>query len=325
MKATQAILRATGGPEVIEWNEVELGAPGPGQALVEQRAVGVNFIDVYHRTGAYPAPLPAGLGLEAAGQVIAVGEGVSEVAPGDRVATFGPERGAYSTARLVSAASLIKLPDDVDDDTAATIMLKGCTTEFLVERCARVQPGDDVLVHAAAGGVGQLLVQWLTAIGARVIAHVGSEAKAQLVRDLGAAEVLTVPFEQLAEQVRSLTGGTGVRTAFDGVGKASWDASLKSTARRGLIASFGSASGPVEGVALGSLAQQGSLFVTRPTLFDYYATPDDRTAGVARLFAMIRAGKLKAAIGRRYPLTDAAQAHRDLEARNTTGATLLMP
>ena len=325
MKATQAILRATGGPEVIEWNELELGAPGPGQALVEQRAVGVNFIDVYHRTGAYPAPLPAGLGLEAAGQVIAVGDGVSEVAPGDRVATFGPERGAYSTARLVSAASLIKLPDDVDDDTAAAIMLKGCTTEFLVERCARVQPGDDVLVHAAAGGVGQLLVQWLTAIGARVIAHVGSEAKAQLVRDLGAAEVLTVPFEQLADQVRSLTGGTGVRAAFDGVGKASWEASLKSTARRGLIVSFGSASGPVEGVALGALAQNGSLFVTRPTLFDYYATPDDRTAGVARLFAMIRAGKLKAAIGQRYALTDAAQAHRDLEARNTTGATLLMP
>ena len=325
MKATQAILRANGGPEVIEWNEVELGAPGPGQALVEQRAVGVNFIDVYHRTGAYPAPLPAGLGLEAAGQVIAVGDGVSEVAPGDRVATFGPERGAYSTARLVSAASLIKLPDDVDDDTAAAIMLKGCTTEFLVERCARVQPGDDVLVHAAAGGVGQYLVQWLTAIGARVIAHVGSEAKAGLVRDLGAAEVLTVPFEQLAEQVRSLTGGTGVRTAFDGVGKASWDASLKSTARRGLIASFGSASGPVDGVALGALAHHGSLFVTRPTVFDYYATPDDRTAGVARLFAMIRAGKLKSAIGQRYALTDAAQAHRDLEARNTTGATLLMP
>ena len=325
MKATQAILRATGGPEVIEWHEVELDAPGPGQALVEQRAVGVNFIDVYHRTGAYPAPLPAALGLEAAGQVIAVGDGVSEVAPGDRVATFGPERGAYSTARLVSAAALIKLPDDVDDDTAAAIMLKGCTTEFLVERCARVQPGDDVLVHAAAGGVGQLLVQWLTAIGARVIAHVGSEAKARLVRDLGAAEVLTVPFEQLAEQVRSLTGDTGVRAAFDGVGKASWEASLKSTARRGLIANFGSASGPVEGVALGSLAQHGSLFVTRPTLFDYYATPDDRTAGVARLFAMIRAGKLKAAIGQRYPLTDAAQAHRDLEARNTTGATLLMP
>ena len=325
MKATQAILRATGGPEVIEWHEVELGAPGPGQALVEHRVVGVNFIDVYHRTGAYPALLPAGLGLEAAGQVIAVGDGVSEVAPGDRVATFGPERGAYSTARLVSAASLIKLPDDVDDDTAAAIMLKGCTTEYLVERCARVQPGDDVLVHAAAGGVGQLLVQWLSAIGARVIAHVGSEAKSQLVRDLGAAEVLTVSFEQLAEQVRSLTGGTGVRTAFDGVGKASWDASLKSTARRGLIASFGSASGPVEGVALGSLAQNGSLFVTRPTVFDYYATPDDRTAGVARLFAMIRSGQVKATIGRRYPLTDATQAHRDLEARNTTGATLLMP
>ena len=325
MKATQAILRKTGGPEVIEWTEVELGAPGAGQALVKHSAVGVNYIDVYHRTGAYPAPLPAGLGLEAAGQVIAVGDGVTEVAPGDRVVTFGPERGAYSTARVVSAGLLIKLPDDIDDNTAAAIMLKGCTTEFLIERCAKVQPGDDVLVHAAAGGVGQLLVQWLTAIGARVIAHVGSEAKADIVRALGAADVLTLPFDRLAEQVRALTGGTGVRATFDGVGKASWDPSLKSTARRGLIASFGSASGVVDGVALGILAQHGSLFITRPTLFDYYATPEDRTAGAARLFAMIRAGKLKAAIGQRYPLTAATHAHRDLEARNTTGATLLIP
>ena len=325
MQATQAILRSAGGPEAIEWADVELGRPGPGQALVVHSAVGVNFIDVYHRTGAYPAPLPAGLGLEAAGQVIAVGDGVTNVAPGDRVVTFGPERGAYSTARLVSAASLFTLPDDIDDDTAAAILLKGCTTEFLVERCAKVQPGDDVLVHAAAGGVGQLLVQWLTAIGARVIAHVGSEAKAQLVRDLGTADVLSIPFDQIAEEVRALTGGNGVRATFDGVGKASWDASLKSTARRGLIASFGSASGPVDGVALGILAQHGSLYVSRPTLFDYYATPEDRTAGSERLFAMIREGKIKATIGQRYPLTDAAQAHRDLEARNTTGATLLIP
>ena len=325
MQATQAILRSAGGPEAIEWADVELGRPGPGQALVVHSAVGVNFIDVYHRTGAYPAPLPAGLGLEAAGQVIAVGDGVTNVAPGDRVVTFGPERGAYSTARLVSAASLFTLPDDIDDDTAAAIMLKGCTTEFLVERCAKVQPGDDVLVHAAAGGVGQLLVQWLTAIGARVIAHVGSEAKAQLVRDLGTADVLSIPFDQIAEEVRALTGGNGVRATFDGVGKASWDASLKSTARRGLIASFGSASGPVDGVALGILAQHGSLYVSRPTLFDYYAMPEDRSAGSERLFAMIREGKIKATIGQRYPLTDAAQAHRDLEARNTTGATLLIP
>ena len=325
MQATQAILRSAGGPEAIEWADVELGRPGPGQALVVHSAVGVNFIDVYHRTGAYPAPLPAWLGLEAAGQVIAVGDGVTNVAPGDRVVTFGPERGAYSTARLVSAASLFTLPDDVDDDTAAAILLKGCTTEFLVERCAKVQPGDDVLVHAAAGGVGQLLVQWLTAIGARVIAHVGSEAKAQIVRDLGTADVLSIPFDQIAEEVRALTGGNGVRATFDGVGKASWDASLKSTARRGLIASFGSASGPVDGVALGILAQHGSLYVSRPTLFDYYAMPEDRSAGSERLFAMIREGKIKATIGQRYPLTDAAQAHRDLEARNTTGSTLLIP
>lgn len=325
MKARQAIVRAFGGPEAIEWQSVDLRAPGEGEVLVEHQAVGLNFIDVYHRTGAYPAPLPSKLGMEAAGRVIAVGPGVSGLAQGDRVATFGPDRGAYATARLVAASSLFKLPDDISDEIAAAILLKGCTAEFLVERCAKVQPGWDVLVHAAAGGVGLLLVQWLSAIGARVIASVGSEEKAELARAAGADQVIVGSFETLARQVRELTDGKGVQATFDGVGKESWEASLAATAPRGLIASFGSASGAVDGVALGTLAAHGSLFVTRPTLFNYYATPDERDAGARRLFAMLRSGKVAVTIGQRYKLEDAEQAHRDLEARRTTGSTLLIP
>jgi NADPH2:quinone reductase len=324
MKAVQAIVREFGGPDAVEFEEVELDAPGPGEVLVEQRAIGINFIDVYHRTGLYPAPLPSRLGVEAAGIVAAVGPGVETLATGDRVATFGPARGAYASARIAAAAGMIRLPDDISDDLAAAVLLKGCTTEFLVERCARVEPGWDVLVHAAAGGVGQLLVQWLTAIGARVIASVGSEAKAGIARRVGAVDVL-VGMEGVAERVRDLTNGDGVRVSFDGVGKDSWEQSLAAVGQRGLIVSFGNASGPVENVALGTLAAHGSLFITRPTLFDYYVTPEERQAGADRLFAMIRAGKLKVDIGQRYPLRDAAQAHRDLEARRTTGSSLLLP
>lgn len=325
MHSRRAIINAVGGPDAIEWEELELPAPGAGEAQVEQRAIGVNFIDVYHRTGLYPGPLPAGLGLEAAGVVVAVGAGVTGLLPGDRVATFGPLRGAYSSARNLPAATLIKLPDTIAYETAAAILLKGCTTEFLVERCARVQPGWDVLVHAAAGGVGQLLVQWLAAIGARVIAHVGHPDKMPLARTAGADAVLTGPFDDLAGRVRDITGGNGVRVTFDGVGRDSWSASLAATGRRGLVASFGNASGAVDGVALAMLASHGSLFVTRPTLFDYYADPAERKAGAAQLFARVDQGQLSAAIGQRYALADAAQAHRDLEARRTTGSIVLIP
>ena len=323
MRARHAVIERIGGPEVITWRDVDLPTPGPGQALVRHTAVGLNFIDTYHRSGLYPIDLPGGLGLEAAGIVEAVGEGVG-LAPGDRVATFGPERGAYASARIVSAASLVRLPYDIEDHVAAAALLKGCTAEFLVERCGRVEPGWPVLVHAAAGGVGLLLVQWLKATGAHVIGTVGSDDKAQLARDAGADHVLRSD-DDLATEVRALTGGAGVRVTFDGVGKATWAASLGVTARRGLLVSYGNASGAIGPVDFAVLARNGSLFATRPTLFDYYAGPEERAAGAARLFEMLRSGRLRVEIGRRYPLADAAAAHRDLEARRTTGSSLLIP
>ena len=325
MKAKRAIVRSFGGPEVIEWEEVELGAPAGGEVLVEHEAIGLNFIDTYFRTGLYPAELPTLLGQEAAGRVVDAGPG-SGLKAGDRVATFGPVRGAYATARLIGADRLFRIPDDISAETAAASLLKGCTTEYLVERCARVRPGSTVLVHAAAGGVGQLLVQWLKAIGARVIGTVSSDAKAALARRAGADEVLvTGDGIDIAERVRELTGATGVEVIFDGVGRNSWDSSLASVARRGLIVSFGNASGPVTGVNLGSLSSHGSLFVTRPTLADYYATAEERRAGVDRLWSMIREGTLEVTVGARYPLDRAADAQADLEARRTTGSVVLVP
>jgi NADPH:quinone reductase len=323
MKARAARITAHGGAELIGWHDVELGPPGPGEVLVRHRAVGFNFIDTYHRRGIYPVELPSGLGLEAAGIVEAVGEGVRDLAPGDRVATFGPERGAYATARLVPAASLFRLPDDIDDETAAAALLKGCTVEFLVERCARVQPGWPVLVHAAAGGVGLILVQWLKAIGAEVIGTVSSKAKAEIATEAGADQVIL--YEEVPARVRELTAGRGVRVTFDGVGKATFAASLDATGRRGLLINYGNASGPTGEVDFGILARKGSLFTTRPTLFDYYAEPDEREAGAARLFGMLRSGAVKVKIGHRYPLEEAARAHADAEARATQGSILLLP
>lgn len=320
-----AFFEATGGPEVIHWRDVELPPPAAGEVRVRHTAVGLNFIDTYHRSGLYPVELPSGLGLEAAGVVEAVGDGVSDWQPGDRVATFGPKLGAYATARNVPASSLLPVPDDIDDEIAAAALLKGCTAEFLVERCARVQPGWDVLVHAAAGGVGLILVQWLKAIGARVIGTVSTAAKAELARAMGADEVILYTGEDTARRVRDLTGGKGVRVTFDGIGIDTWAASLDATGRRGMIVSYGNASAPVTGVNLGVLAAKGSLFSTRPTLFDYYAEPEERRAGVARLWEMIRSGKVEITIGQRYPLEEAAAAHRDLEARRTTGSTILLP
>jgi NADPH2:quinone reductase len=250
---------------------------------------------------------------------------VTDWRPGDRVGTFGPARGAYATERNVLTASLLPIPDDIPDDVAAAAMLKGCTAEFLAERCAKVEAGWPVLVHAAAGGVGLILVQWLKAIGARVIGTVSTEEKAATARDAGADEIILYTHEDTAARVRELTGGEGVRVTLDGVGMATWQASLDATARRGLLVSYGNAGGPVSGVNLGILAQKGSLFVTRPTLFDYYAQADERRAGVARLWEMIRSGKVSITIGQRYPLEEAAQAHRDLEARQTSGSTILLP
>ena len=324
MTETTAFIERQGGPEVIQWREVDLAPPGPGQVRMRNTAVGLNFIDTYHRGGLYPVKLPSGLGMEAAGVVEAVGDGVEGLAPGDRVCTFsGP--GAYATARNLAAAALFRIPDGITDEIAAAALLKACTVEALVERCAKVEAGWPVLVHAAAGGVGLLLVQWLKHVGAFVIGTVSSEAKAAAAREAGADHIVRYDSDAVAPMVRELTGGAGVRAIFDGVGKDTWQASLDSAAPRAIIASFGNASGAVEGVNLGVLAQKGSLFVTRPTLFDYYRDPAEAAAGVERVFALIASGALTVTIGQRYRLRDAAQAHRDLEARRTTGSTIFIP
>jgi len=323
--ARMARIERTGGPEVIEWVDVNVPPPGPGEVRMRNTAVGLNFIDTYHRSGLYPVELPSGLGGEAAGVVEAVGVGVTGLAPGDRVATFGPGLGAYSTERNVKASTLFKLPDDVSDEIAAAALLKGGTVEFLIERCAKVQPGWTVLVHAAAGGVGQIAVQWLKAIGATVIATVGNRDKAVLAQQAGADQVLLSREEDIAARVREITGGAGVDVVLDGVGKATWKASLASTKRRGLVVSFGNASGPVEGVNIGELARAGSLFVSRPTMFDYYVTAEERAHGSERLFEMLRSGAVRVSIGQRFSLEDAADAHRALEAGTTTGSTILIP
>jgi len=323
--ARAARFEATGGPEVIRWTDVEVSPPGPDEVRFRSTAIGVNYIDTYHRSGLYPVALPSGLGMEASGVVEAVGPDVDYFAVGDRVATFGPAIGAYATERIINAASLFHIPDDISDEVAAAALLKGCTTEFLVERCARVQPGMAVLVHAAAGGVGLLLVQWLKHIGATVIGTVSTEEKAAAAAEAGADHVILYTEEAVAPKVRTLTNGEGVRVTFDGVGKATWEASLDSTGRRGTIVSYGNADGPVTGIDLGILSRKGSLFCTRPTLFDYYATPEERAAGSDYVFDMIRQGIINVTIGQTYALEDAAQAHRDLEARRTTGSTVLIP
>lgn len=325
MTCLRAEIRQLGGPEVIEWVEGDIPNPGPGEVLIQHSAIGLNFIDTYHRGGLYPIDLPSGLGLEAAGTVTALGKGVAGYAEGDRVAYMGPGLGAYATHRVMPADALFKLPDDVSDDVAAAAILKAATTEGLVERCADVNAGDTVLVHAAAGGVGLIMVQWLKALGVNVIGTVSSDAKEKLAREAGCDLVIRYEREEIAPQVREFTHGAGVPVVFDGVGKDTFEASLDSMSPRGLLVSFGNASGPVDGVNLGILAQKGSLFVTRPTLMHYYMTPEDRSAGIGRVWEMLGSGKVKVTIGQTYALKDAAQAHIDLEARRTTGSTILRP
>lgn len=318
------MIEATGGPEVIGWREVELPPPGPGEVRLRHGAVGVNFIDTYHRGGLYPLKLPSGLGLEAAGTIKAVGEGVADWRPGMRAGGFSGPPGAYATARNIAADLLVHLPDSVDDRTAAAIMLKGATAAFLVEQCARVRAGQTVLVTAAAGGVGHLLVGWLKAVGATVIGTVSTPAKAARARAAGADHVL-LSSEDVAARVREITNGEGVPVVLDGVGQATWPAALASAARRGLIVSYGNASGPVEGVALGVLARHGSLFVTRPTLADYAVSAAERQALADRVFRMLADGAIRPEIGQSFALADAAEAHRALEAGRTQGSTVLAP
>lgn len=323
--ARVAQITRTGGPDVIEWIDRDLPDPAAGEVRIRSTAVGLNFIDIYHRRGGYKVDLPSGLGSESVGVIEAVGDDVTDFAVGDRVGTFGPELGAYASHRNLKAERLVKLPDFVDDRTAAALLLKGATAEFLIERCAKVEKGQAVLVHAAAGGVGHLLVGWLKAIGAPVIGTVGTADKAERARRAGADHVILHKDEDVVECVRAFTDGKGVPVIFDGVGKATWQQSLDSAARRGLIVSFGSASGPVEGVALATLAAKGSLFVTRPTLFDYAVTRDERQAALDRVFAMLKQGSIAPEIGQTFALEDVAEAHRKLEAGETEGATVLLP
>jgi NADPH2:quinone reductase len=299
--------------------------PGPGEVLVRHEAVGLNFIDTYHRSGLYKLPLPSGLGGEAAGVVEAVGEGVTGLREGQRVGYCTGPPGSYATHRLIDPERLVKLPDSIAAEQAAAAMLKGCTAEYLVERCARVEAGQAVLVHAAAGGVGSILVQWLKAIGATVIAHAGDSRKAALAGELGADHALCCPMDSLAAEVRALTGGQGVTAVLDGVGAASWSASLGSVARRGLVVTYGNASGPVPAFTALDLLAAGSIFVTRPTLADYCRSPEELQASAARLFEMVERGAVKIRIGATFPLLEAAEAHRAIEARSTAGSTVLIP
>lgn len=316
----------TGGPEVLSWDEVTLGSPGPGQVLVRHKAIGLNFIDTYHRSGLYPVPsLPSGIGLEAAGVIEGVGDGVADFAIGDRVAYGTGPIGAYSEARNIPAEKLVKLPDGIDDRVAAAIMLKGLTAQYLLRRTYRVKAGDFILVHAAAGGVGLLLCQWAKHLGATVIGTVGSTAKGELARAHGCDHTILYRVADVPKRVRELTGGAGVAVVYDGVGKDMFTASLDSLAPLGMMVSFGNASGPVTAFDPLLLSQKGSLFFTRPTLMNYTAKREDLLAMSAELFEIVQGGAVKIEINQNFRLFDAAHAHRDLEGRKTTGCSILIP
>lgn len=319
-------IHETGGPEVLRLEEVTLGTPGPGEVRLRHTAIGLNFIDTYFRSGLYPAPggLPFTPGNEAAGIVLQVGEGVSGFKPGDRVA-YGSSLGAYCSERIISAAPLVKLPDSIADETAAAMMLKGMTARYLLRQTHKVKAGDTLLVHAAAGGVGQILCQWATHLGATVIATVGSAAKAEIARDCGAAYVINYSEEDFVARVKDITEGALCDVVYDGVGQATYPASLDCIKPRGLFASFGNASGAITNFSLLALSQKGSLYATRPTLFTHISVREDLLANAADLFEVVSSGVVKIPVNQRYPLADAADAHRDLEARRTTGSTVLLP
>jgi NADPH2:quinone reductase len=313
-----------GGPEKLKWEEVEVGDPGPGQVRVRNTAVGLNFIDTYQRSGLYPMPLPFTPGSEGAGVVEAVGPKVKEFKVGDRVCYSGPI-GAYAEVLMRPAARLLKIPAGIDDNTAAAMMLKGMTSQYLIRRTYRVQKGDTILVHAAAGGVGQIMCQWGRALGATVIGTVGSDEKAALAKKAGCKHVIVTSREKIVERVKEITKGKGVPVVYDGVGKDTFMDSLDCLRPLGLLASFGNASGAVTQFNPGILAQKGSLFLTRPTLVNYTASREDLVKTAADLFSVVKSGKVKIRINQTYPLREAAQAHRDLEGRKTTGSTVLIP
>jgi NADPH:quinone reductase len=315
----------TGGPEVLSYDEVDVPPPSAGEVRIRQRAIGVNYIDTYHRGGLYPLPLPSGLGTEGAGVVAAVGAGVADFQVGDRVAYCTSPVGAYSTERNVPAERLVKLPDGIDERTAASMMLKGLTVQYLFRQTRPLQQGDTVLFHAAAGGVGLIACQWARALGVTMIGTVGSDEKAEKARAAGCAHTIVYTRENFVERVKALTGGKGVPVAYDSVGKDTFPASLDCISPRGLFVSFGSASGPIPPFSIGLLQQKGSLYATRPTLFTYANTPAALRAMAGELFDLVLAGKIRPQASQTWPLRDAASAHRALESRATTGATILLP
>lgn len=318
-------INQVGGPEVMELVDVEVGAPGPGEVCVRHAAIGLNYIDVYFRTGAYPQPLPGGLGMEGAGTVEAVGEGVDFLKPGDRVAYACPPVGAYADVRNMPAAGLVKLPDTIDFETAAAMMLQGMTVQYLFNRTRPLRAGDTILFHAAAGGVGLLACQWARALGVTMIGTVGSDEKAELAKAHGCTHTINYNKENFVERVKELTGGKGVPVVYDSIGKDTFIGSLDCLAPLGMLVSFGSASGPVPSFNLNEITSRGSLFITRPALFHYIDKREDLEATAADLFKMVQSGKVKIEINQRYALKDVGQAHRDLEARKTTGSTILIP
>ncbi|MDE0680457.1 MAG: quinone oxidoreductase [Gammaproteobacteria bacterium] len=313
-----------GGPEVMEWRAVEVGAPGPGELLISNRAIGFNFIDTYFRTGVYPLEYPSGLGSEGAGEVLAVGEGVEGFAPGDRVAYCTPPIGAYSEERIYPADRTVPLPDSVSYEQAAAMMLKGLTSWYLLHHSYPVRQGDDVLLYAAAGGVGQIAAQWATLLGARVIGIVGSSGKVDEALEAGCADVLLADDPDLVARVKELSGG-GVAAVYDSLGKDTFMQSLDCLRPLGTMVTFGNATGLVEPIAPIDLARRGSLKLTRPILFDFVSTEEQLRNAAATLFEQVGSGALSIKIGQRYPLQDVAQAHRDAEGRRTTGSTILLP
>ncbi|HYV56272.1 MAG TPA: quinone oxidoreductase [Candidatus Nitrosopolaris sp.] len=326
MRARAIRIHETGGAEKLRWEEIEIAPPAPGEALVRHTAVGVNYIDVYHRTGLYPVPgPPAVLGVEAAGVVEAIGPGVTSVKTGERVAYAGGPLGAYAEQARVPAERLVRLPASISDEQAAAMMLKGLTAHYLLRRTYRVQRGDTILFHAAAGGVGLIACQWARHLGATVIGTVGSEVKVPLARANGCEHVIVYTRENFPERVRELTGGAGVPVVYDSVGQATFEGSLDCLAPLGLMVSFGNASGPVPPVNLALLAMKGSLFLTRPSLATYAARREDLVAAAEELFGVVASGAVRVTINHRYPLAEAAAAHRALEQRGTTGSIVLVP
>jgi NADPH2:quinone reductase len=321
---TKAIrIHETGGPEVLQWEEISVGDPGPGQVRLQQSACGLNYIDVYGRSGMYPVgDLPAVIGMEGVGSIEAIGAGVQGFATGERVA-YPMNLGSYAEQRLIDADKLVKLPDSISDETAAAMMLKGLTAHYLLFRTYPVQPGDNILVYAAAGGVGLILCQWASQLGANVIGCVGSEEKAQLARDNGCHHTILYRDEDIASRVREITDGVGAAVAYDSIGKATFESSLNSLRPFGVLATYGNASGPVEPFSPHILAGKGSLYVTRPTLATHISTPALLQEGADRLFAGVSSGQININVNQSFALADCAEAHRQLEARETTGSTVL--